>query len=390
MRVAYVCADPGVPVYGCKGASVHVQEVIRAMRAVGLEVDLLAARIGGTAPRDLEGVPVHRLPRPPDHVSTAQREARARLDGAAVGDTLDLNGPYDLVYERYSLWGSSAMRWAAGTGICGVLEINAPLPEEQQRHRVLHDRRAADEVVRGAVAAASAVIAVSHSVADWVAEVAGGDTRRKVHVVANAVDLDRFRPAARTPVAGPTCTIGFVGTLKAWHGLDTLAEAFLRLAALDPCYLLLVVGDGPARGVLEEPLAAAGLASRTEFVGPTDPADVPALLHRVDIAVAPYPPDAGYFSPLKLYEYLAAGLPVIASDVGQISEVLDHGRTGLLCSPGDVGDLVAAVTTLRADPRRAAELGRAGRELVERRHSWRASINRILSSAFAPGMAGVV
>lgn len=381
MRVAYVCADPGVPVYGRKGASVHAQEVIRAMLAKGIDVDLLAARTGGDAPRGLGGVRLHPLPVPPRHSSSVLREQLLRQDGAAASALLDELGPFDLVYERYSLWGCAAMRWADAAGIPGVLEVNAPLPEEQARHRILHNRAAAEQVAGDAIAAASVVIAVSEPVARWAAAMGGGAWDSHVHVVANGVDVDRFRPGDRRPLTGATCTIGFVGTLKAWHGLDTLAEAFTCLAATDPSYRLLVVGDGPGRAELEAHFAASGVAPLVDIVGAVDPADVPSLLHGVDIAVAPYPPTAEYFSPLKLYEYLAAGLPVVVSDVGQASDVLEHGRTALLCRPGDPGELVAAVAALRADPAWAASLGCAGRAMVEQHHTWRSAVERILSLA---------
>ncbi|MGH9270352.1 MAG: glycosyltransferase family 4 protein, partial [Ilumatobacteraceae bacterium] len=276
-------------------------------------------------------------------------------------------------------WGDSAMDWARAAGRPGILEVNAPLPEEQAHHRVLHDRAAADRVAADAIGAASAVIAVSEPVADWVRAVGG--RADLVHVVANAVDVDRFRPACDATVGGPTCTIGFVGTLKAWHGLATLAEAFERLAACDASYRLLVVGDGPERAALEGRLDAAGLAARVEFAGAVDPADVPQLLRRIDIAVAPYPATARYFSPLKLYEYLATGVPVVASLVGQAADVLDDGRTGLLSRPDDPQDLAAAILALRADPSWADAIGRAGRRLAEQQHTWRAVVDRILSVA---------
>ena len=275
------------------------------------------------------------------------------------------------------------MPWARSAGLPGVLEVNAPLPDEQARHRVLHDRAAADDAARDAIGAASVVIAVSAPVAEWASAMGGSPDAagRKVHVVANGVDVERFRPVDRGPVAGPTCTIGFVGTLKAWHGIDTLASAFTLLAAADPCYRLLIVGDGPERAALAARMAAAGLTGRVELVGAVDPAVVPSLLQRIDIAVAPYPASAGYFSPLKLYEYLAAGLPVVASDVGQVAEVLDDEHTGLLCRPGDPGELAAAISALRADPARAASLGRAGRAMVEQHHTWHAVVDRILALA---------
>lgn len=382
-HLAYVSADAGVPVYGRKGASIHVQEVVRALLARGVDVDLLAARTGGAPPPGLHTVAVLRLPTPPAGGSSERREAAARTNGRAAAAILDDLTPVDLVYERYSLWGRAAMPWARRTGVPGVLEVNAPLPDEQARHRVLHDRPSADRVAWEVVTAASVVIAVSDAVAEWVIDIGGGASAviEKVHVVPNGVDVDRFGPSERPPRTGSTCTIGFVGTLKSWHGLDTLATAFIHLATADPGYRLLVVGDGPARAALEAHVADAGLTDRLELTGAVDPAAVPALVRRMDIAVAPYPASARYFSPLKLYEYMAAGLPVVASEVGQVAEVLADGRTGLLCRPGDPHDLAATIAGLRHDPRRAAALGKAGRGQVERHHTWHAVVDQILTAA---------
>lgn len=383
MRVAYVCADAGVPVFGRKGASVHVQEIVRALRARGAEVDLLAARLGGEKPPDLAGVRVFSLPGSrPEGTSTA-REQAAQAAGGRAGAILDRLDKVDLVYERYSLWGSAAMRWAAQRGIPGILEVNAPLPLEQARYRVLNDRRAADEVAGIAIGAASAVIAVSEPVARWASEVAGPRAANSVHVVPNGVDVDRIRPVHHSPRSGPrrgeTFTVGFIGTLKPWHGLPTLAGAFERLVSEDPSYRLLVVGDGPERAALLERIGHAN--GRVELAGSVDPTDVPALLHRMDVGVAPYPAAAGYFSPLKLFDYLAAGLPVVASAVGQLPQIIHHGRTGLLCPPDDEHALAAAIALVRGNRELASALGRAGRDLVERHHTWNAVVHRILTLA---------
>lgn len=379
MRVAYVCADPGVPVFGRKGASVHVQEIIRVLLRRGAEVHLLAARTGGSPPPGLEQVDVHLLPGTAGE-SSEEREASARRAGGATGP-LDRLGPLDLVYERYSLWGRAAMEWARQAGVPAVLEVNAPLVEEQARHRTLHNREAAEQVARTAVSAASTVVAVSAPVAGWVQAVVPG---KRVHVVPNGVDTGRIQPnPAARGTAGSTCTIGFVGTLKPWHGVETLCSAFVDLAKDDPAYRMLVVGDGPQAPSLSRSLAAAGVGDRAELTGAVDPTEVPGLLRRMDIATAPYPASAGYFSPLKLYEYLAAGLPVVAGRVGQVPEIISDGRTGLLCSPGDPAALAAAVRRLREDPRLAADLGRRGREAAEARHTWEAVVDRILRAAEA-------
>jgi glycosyltransferase involved in cell wall biosynthesis len=104
----------------------------------------------------------------------------------------------------------------------------------------------------------------------------------------------------------------------------------------------------------------------------------------MDAAVAPYPAQRGfYFSPLKVFEYMAAGLPVVASRVGQLAEVIEDGVTGLLCPPGDAVACAEALGRLRAEPALAARLGLAAREHVRRRHSWRAVAGQILRLAGA-------
>ena len=100
MRVAYVSADPGVPVYGNKGCSVHVQEVVRALTTCGATVEIFAARTGGTAPPGLDGIAVHALPGEAAH-DAAGRERAAMRANRAFGRALRRHGPFDVVYERY-------------------------------------------------------------------------------------------------------------------------------------------------------------------------------------------------------------------------------------------------------------------------------------------------
>jgi glycosyltransferase involved in cell wall biosynthesis len=378
MRVAYVCADAGIPIFGNKGASVHVQEVLRSLVLGGAEVEVLAARVGGAAPPELEHVPVHPLPRPPAGEG-ACREAALREMGAAATDVLRRLDPFDLVYERYSLWAHGGMRFANETGVRALLEVNAPLIEEQADHRGLHDRKTAERIARLNFAAANAVIAVSTPVAQWVTRLLDDDPR-KVVVIPNGVNTARIGPPAhRRDTAGDTCTIGFVGTLKPWHGLETLIEAFRLLARRDDAYRLLIVGEGPEHTNVTEALTASGLGQRAELAGSVSPTEIPEQLSRIDIAVAPYPASATYFSPLKLYEYLAAALPVVATAVGQVPQIIDDGRTGILCAPGDPVALAAAIERLRGDPLFAASLGEAGRSCVVAEHSWHGVVARSLA-----------
>jgi glycosyltransferase involved in cell wall biosynthesis len=388
MRIAYVCADPGIPVFGrkrgevrVKGCSIHVQEMIRALIHLGARVELFATCAEGEPPSDLRGVPVHPLP-PVAGVELAGRERAALAANNGLRAALQRAGPFDLVYERYSLWSFAGMRYARESGIPGLLEVNAPLIEEQAEHRGLVDRPAAERVMSRAFADATRLIAVSEEVAAYLGRQVC--TSGRVLVVPNGVDPGRFRPGlpASLPGGPGSFTVGFVGALKPWHGLLNLTEAFARLRDREPSARLLIVGDGPEGRRTAEDLSARGLGGAAHLTGPVEPNSIPGLLASMDVAVAPYTALRDfYFSPLKVYEYLAAGLPVVASRVGQLDGLIEHGVNGLLCPPDEPAALAEALDALRIDRGLRRRLGEAARATVLRGHTWEAAARRVLDSA---------
>jgi glycosyltransferase involved in cell wall biosynthesis len=111
----------------------------------------------------------------------------------------------------------------------------------------------------------------------------------------------------------------------------------------------------------------------------------------MDVAVAPYPNlTRFYFSPLKVYEYMAAGLPVVASRLGQLEGLIRHGINGLLCPPGDAAALADTLAGLRADPGLRRRLGETARATVLRQHTWEAAVGHILCLAKAVPAPGLV
>lgn len=383
MRLAYVCADPGVPVFGSKGCSIHVQEVIRGLTARGVNIDLFTPRFGGDVPTDLAGVRCHQLPRIPKG-DLAQREQSALQANAELQAALDREGPFDAVYERYSLWSDAGIGYAKACGIPGLLEVNAPLIEEQVRHRDLIDRASADRVAKYLFRTATTLITVSSEVAQYVRAFTEADDH--VHVVSNGVDPDRFSPdvlPARQRVPD-TFTVGFVGTLKPWHGVSILIDAFDRLHASFPGARLLIVGDGPERENLLADLSSrrSSMADAVVFTGAVAPDEVPAWLTSMDVAVAPYPDlDQFYFSPLKVFEYMAAALPVVASEIGQLTSVIENGVNGRLYPPGDVTALAQILDELCRSPQKNDRMGRAARETVIREQTWEGTVQQILEAA---------
>jgi glycosyltransferase involved in cell wall biosynthesis len=262
----------------------------------------------------------------------------------------------------------------------GVLEVNAPLIEEQSKHRTLVNIKLARAATDRAFSSASAIVAVSTEVATYLEAFAA--SAGKVRVVPNGVDVDRF-VRRKSPSRSGAFTIGFVGTLKPWHGTDLLLKALRHVLAAGVDARILIVGDGPERDALQSLVSELGVSARVTFTGAVPPLQIAELLERMDVAVAPYPRlDGFYFSPLKVYEYMAAALPVIASDIGQLASLVTHGRNGLLVAPGDICQLSSAIIRLHRDPRLCDSLGNAGFETAKH-YTWGAVVGRILQIASA-------
>jgi len=353
MRLLYVCADRGVHVGGTKGASVHVHELTRALAAAGADVVVAAASVVDGAPAP-PGVRVTRVP-------------SSALD-ALAHDVLP-----DVMYERVALHATTGSRAARALGIPHLVELNAPLVEEAARYRTLERPDDAVGAELEVLTNAAIVLPVSAPLAAHARERGA----RRVEVVPNAVDLDRFAAQARHDAGGRPVAV-LAGNLRPWHGADVVAGAWRAMD--DGAPALLVVGDGHGR----EELAAVGAI----VTGALPYDDVPALVARAHIGLVPYVADAPpYFSPLKLFEYLAAGLAVVAADVAGVTEIVDR-STAVVVPPGDAGAMADAVRALAADPDRRAEMGAAGRALVAAHHTWASRAARVLD--LARDLAGTV
>lgn len=384
MKILYLCIDGGIDLTGQSGGSVHIRAFVRAMTELGHEVTVVCTRAG--SPGSLEAELQARV-----HVASLASWNHALAHGIRAGNRLlgraTRNNPdavrllhnlkfYKVaaeaarkltphfIYERYSLWGVTGVRLAKRRLIPLVLEVNAPLAYEQQHYRAgLTCAPLARWVERTVWRKAQLVFPVSEALCRKIRKV--GATQERVHVLPNAVNPRLFRTDLE---AGPVrerfkldgrFVIGFVGTFKRWHGVDLLLVAFQDIHRADPSAHLLLVGDGPLRSLFEEQVQKAGLEHVVTFAGAVPHQDVPRYLAAMDVTVAPYPAlEDFYYSPLKLFEYMAAGRAVVASRAGQVAEVLVDGVTGLLFEPGDHAGLVQCIRRLRHNAALREELGK--------------------------------
>jgi starch synthase len=200
MRVAYICADPGVPVFGTKGSSVHVQEIVRAWRRAGADVTVYCTRAGTDRPADLAWLPVVEIPpHRAEGAGPASGEERERAIGEAA---VPWRRPWSGTAATWSMNATrcSARPWPwppAPYGSQAVLEVNAPLIEEQQQYRQLHDRRLAQGCSAQRLAA-DTVACVSEPVVRWVERRVPG---AKTLLAPNGVNTERIGPR---PAGGAT------------------------------------------------------------------------------------------------------------------------------------------------------------------------------------------
>jgi glycosyltransferase involved in cell wall biosynthesis len=173
--------------------------------------------------------------------------------------------------------------------------------------------------------------------------------------------------------------VAFVGNFYEWHDVATLLDAFARALVAYPDARLVLVGDGSRRQAMMQRATDLGLDHVAQFTGLVTHAEVPPLLAAADIAVVPYPPMETdlWLSPLKLFEYMASGKAIIASAVGQLTEVVQDGRNGLLIPPGDVPAMTAALQRLIGSPALRSQLGQQAREDAVRKHSWEHYLSRL-------------
>lgn len=391
MRIAYVSADHGIPVFGSKGASIHVREMIGGFVAGGHDVHLFTsdaecreelpgAQITSVGPSTeilpaQSGVEPTLLPR-------LQKECSYLALGRAIEQEVasaHALQAFDFIYERYSLWSAAGVRLARRLQVPCAVEVNAPLLIEQKTYRKLVLEREAAEIEREVFSGAHCVLAVSREVADYC--LAAGGSQAQVLVNPNSVNTTLFHPsvprASMDDWTGSGPVIGFCGSLKPWHGVEHLLAAFRQVKAQRPDARLLIVGDGPRKDWVDGYVAGSGLGDSIRLTGWREYAQLPSLLTHMDVAVAPYPEIEGfYFSPLKVFEYMAAGRAVVASNIGQIRELIRDADTGLLFSPGDVDDLAACLLRALDDADLRARLGAKACAAMQER-SWERSARRV-------------
>ena len=412
VNVLYVCQDYGIPVLGSKGASVHVREMIAALHRAGHQVVLAAPSAtkgvwGNIA--DVDARFLH-IPASDDILTSVQAvesySAELEMDCNIARDFRRIlydrylqakllrkfaKSPPDFIYARAALHSVAPIALAQETGRPLLVELNAPLVEENVAYRAGGTVELATAAERRLLQAADAVLVVSNLLARHAIDC--GTKPDRVHVVANAVDPQLFHPAARDTEfrtslgIGDGPILGFVGGLRQWHGVEILPELLQRLVSDFPQAQLVIVGTGPLERTLKQRLGELKLDDRVLFMGAVDHDKVAGVIREFDVALAPYPElnHSFYFSPLKLFEYVACGVAVVAANVGQIGEVVKHESTGLLYPAGNLDELVSSCKFVLSKKSQQEALGRAAASEILENYTWDKNAARVIEIASTTG-----
>ena len=375
-HLAYICEDAGIPLDGSKGSSIHARSMVRALAEVGARISLVAPRIGSHASLDHPGI--QKLHLQQNQLAQNLPLHEKQLGWQAIGSILDFiheSNPLDAVYERLSLWSAGAAQWCRRRGVPHMVEVNAPLVAEAAAHRDLSDVESALAIEREVLLSATHLIAVSPWLCDWLR--AQGCDPGRIRLLPNAVSEEWLIPAARLPFADAPARIelGFVGSLRPWHDVQTLLEAMVLLRGTP--FHLTIVGDGPMRRTLEDWVQGQGLESSVAFKGSIAHESMPELLDQLDLCLAPYSDNDGfYFCPIKLFEYGARARPVVASDLPELRRLFPA-EVLFTHTPGDPRNLAALLLELAAMPSHVIATGERLKEFTIP-HTWEANARKVL------------
>jgi glycosyltransferase involved in cell wall biosynthesis len=384
-RLGYLSGAPRVttrPDAEIGGPRSHILGVMSGFRLLGWSVEsyIVGDRSPGVVTRDAGKLlrkggqwallaDVARIGMSPVNSRTAWRE---------------LSGRVDWVYERFSVF-QALGRTFAQAGVPWILETNEMQSEEARVDRnslVLTSLARRHE--RQAYLDCSMLVCVSEPLKHLVTTRLGIPAD-KVAVVPNGVDTEFFRPRPEAVRTFEGFTLVYAGGLEPWQGIDVLLKAMadVRREHGFPIHAV-IAGDGPVRRECERLAEDLGLGPYVRFLGTVSREAVPYVIASGDLGYSGHTESQGravFRSPLKLYEYMAVGKPVLSSAVADARQIVVPNETGFLFASDNVGGLRAALSEAFLAREALPAMGARAREVVEEGHSWTARCRTIVESA---------
>lgn len=295
------------------------------------------------------------------------------------------------IYQRYALFNYSGVELKDMLKVPLVLEYNG---SEVWAHRnwgnALKNEKLAINVENLNLQKADLVVVVSEPLKDEIIE--RGVEENRIIVNFNGVNTEKYSPKINGSEIRKKYNLdgkivfGFIGTFGKWHGAEVLAEAFGRLFEKKPLlrekFRLLMIGDGMTMTEVQANIEKYKINKEVILTGTVPQKDGPAHLAACDVFMSPHVPNPDgtkfFGSPTKLFEYMAMGKAIIASNLEQIGDILTHNETAYMVTPGDADELVKAMEVLTEDSELRVKLGKKAREIVVEKYTWYKHTERII------------
>lgn len=370
LKVACICADPGIPVHGWKkDSSLQIQEFVGALTAAGCEVHLFAANTEFAPAQELSSASVHSLVPPPKRFGRLSQRKVTLISSQVLKSSLQEQGPFDIVYEWFSLWSGVGMQYASDHGIAGILNVDAGIVVKLDRYSRLVDTVSAQEFTHNCFSNATVVAVESQDIAARLSTYAAA--RGKIQLLSGSIDTKNIRSLSqRSWERDGTFTVGYVGNLDRRHALDDLICSFADLYQRDRHSRLLIIGGGSGRRDAQSMIRARGIENVTTLTGRLATNEVRALKHHMDTIVVPAVPDfSACTSPRQLLGHMASGAVVVAAASDATRSAIHSGVNGMLYEPGDNGELTNILHQLRWHGSFAQALSQSAQQHVRSHHS---------------------
>ena len=381
MRILYIAS--AIEAGGTSGGWTHVTEVACGLAALGHDVRVIARGAPSGTPTPCLGCGVMlKSVRLPQYAAVAALPLLMREFSRFRPD---------VVIERYYNFAGAGVLAAHRRGVPVLLELNAPMVDPPRSLKARVDTLLLGSLRSWAVRQARWSAAIVTPLASTIPpEIA----RHKIHELPWGANVERFDPARRVReqarLADLAASLGlepnvpvavFLGSFRAWHGAAGFVQAARRLLATGANVAFLTIGSGPELAELRAQVSVSGVPhGRFVFAGARPHDTIPDFLALADIGVAPFDLSAHppltkfgfYWSPLKIFEYMAMALPVITVNVPPLNEIVRDGKEGLLYESGNIAGLTTALETLASQAPLRRTLGESARLRVIERYSWQA------------------
>lgn len=380
-----------LPYYYMAGGSIgHIAGVVNNMEAcTGVKPIFVSSRDIPTVEDDIKRYAISRnvqYKNAGDIMSIAYNEnIKKALDEVFEKERISF------VYQRSALNAFAGIEYAMKKKIPFILEYNGSeiWIAKNWGNRDLKGLNISEKIERLTFEKADLITCVSRPLKQQLVEM--GIDERKVIVTPNGVNTEMYRPdiegselRKKYGIAEDKVVIGFIGTFGAWHGAEILAKAFVKLNEECPNVHLMMIGDGMKMAEVKEVISRNHLENVSTLTGIVPQKEGPKHLAICDILVSPTiknPDGTPFFgSPTKLFEYMAMGKGIVASDLDQMSEILENERTALLVEPNNVEDVAEAIMRLVNNQDLREKLGRNAREEVCSKYTWKMHTERIINA----------